>query len=187
MTGAAPAAGPASPDTGGSPGFWDFSLEVYADPATARACLDLQNRFDLDVNLLLFCLFAGRHGRRLSVDDLQRLDEAVLAWRTQVVHPLRAARTWLKSAPASVATESLRRQVLDAELAAEHQQQLLIEQRLPVAPGKADAAACTANLRHYAAALGRPPGGPLDSALSALCTLATDAAARRRTPGPTAG
>ena len=187
MTGPAPIAGPESSGAEERPGFWDFSLAVYADPATAAACLDLQNRFDLDVNLLLFCLFAGCNGRKLSVDDLSRLDETVRPWRVQVIHPLRAARRWIKSADASAATEAVRRQVLDTELAAEHHQQRLMERALPIAPGRLDDEACAANLRNYAAALGRQPGGPLDAALAKLCRQSIEAARRQRAPRPSAG
>ena len=159
-------------------GFWDFSLKVYADADTARACLDLQNRFDFDVNLLLFCLYAGSHGRRLSTDDLRQLDETVRPWRSQVVHPLRAVRAWIKSAASGSAADAVRRQVLAAELAAEHHQQVLMERALPIAPGGMDREASAANLCGYATALGRPPGGPLQAALATLHTLASDALER---------
>ena len=78
MTDALPARGP---EDGGS--GRDYSLKVYADPATARTCLELQNQFGLDVNLLLFCLYAGHHGHALSTDDLRRLDQQVHAWRAR--------------------------------------------------------------------------------------------------------
>lgn len=187
MTGPAPIAGPESSGAEERPGFWDFSLAVYADPATAAACLELQNRFDLDVNLLLFCVFAGCNGRRLSVDELSRLDAAVHPWRTQVIHPLRAARRWIKSADAGAEAEAVRRQVLNTELAAERHQQVGMEQMLPIAPGPIDLAACTANLLSYTAALGRQPEADLHGALTTLCTLSTETAQRRRGARSAAG
>ena len=39
--------------------FWDFSLEIYAKPGVAQACLALQDECGADVNLLLFCCWAG--------------------------------------------------------------------------------------------------------------------------------
>jgi uncharacterized protein (TIGR02444 family) len=35
--------------------FWDFSLKVYAAAGVADECILLQDRFGIDVNLLLFC------------------------------------------------------------------------------------------------------------------------------------
>ncbi|MGE4220898.1 MAG: TIGR02444 family protein, partial [Alphaproteobacteria bacterium] len=35
--------------------LWPFSLSVYARPGVAEACLALQARRGLDVNLLLWC------------------------------------------------------------------------------------------------------------------------------------
>ena len=44
--------------------FWRFSLRIY--PAVADTCLELQDRFGVDVNVLLFLLFAARNGQRYS-------------------------------------------------------------------------------------------------------------------------
>ncbi|HEY9550471.1 MAG TPA: TIGR02444 family protein, partial [Kiloniellaceae bacterium] len=46
--------------------FWQFSGAVYARRGVAEACLALQQRHGLDVNLLLFCAWAGSNGRRLD-------------------------------------------------------------------------------------------------------------------------
>lgn len=169
MTDALPARGP---EDGGSD-FWDYSLKVYADPATARTCLELQNQFGLDVNLLLFCLYAGHHGHALSTDDLRRLDQQVHAWRAQVVQPLRRVRSWLKSTATDAAAEALRRQVLQTELAAEHHQQRWMEHALPIAPGPRDQKLAAANLAHYVDTLERQPDAALQAALSTLCRLST--------------
>jgi len=34
--------------------FWDFSLRLHERPGVPRACLGLQRRYGLDVNLLFF-------------------------------------------------------------------------------------------------------------------------------------
>ena len=52
--------------------FWDFSLEAYARPGVAPACLDLQERHGADVNLLLFACWLSASGRGA-------LDAALLA------------------------------------------------------------------------------------------------------------
>ncbi|MEE9209867.1 MAG: TIGR02444 family protein, partial [Kiloniellales bacterium] len=61
--------------------FWDFSLAVWGREAVAPACLALQERHGLDVNLLLFCGWAGRRGRALAAADIERLIEAARPWR----------------------------------------------------------------------------------------------------------
>ena len=50
--------------------FWAFSLKAFAKPPVAQACLDLQDRLGVDVNVLLFLLWCARRGRRLSMRDV---------------------------------------------------------------------------------------------------------------------
>jgi hypothetical protein len=44
--------------------FKRFALELYRRPGVADACLALQNRHDLDVNVVLFAAFTGAAQRR---------------------------------------------------------------------------------------------------------------------------
>ena len=57
--------------------FWAFSLEVYGRPGVAPACLALQDRHGLDVNLLLFCCWAASQGVTLDQRTLAAAEEAV--------------------------------------------------------------------------------------------------------------
>ncbi|MFQ5776287.1 MAG: TIGR02444 family protein [Kiloniellaceae bacterium] len=139
--------------------FWRFSLAVYARDGVAPACLALQERRDLDVNLLLFCCWAGTCGRALSAAEVARLIESVRPWREGAVRPLRAVRRWLKAqaaAPRDVA-EPLRERVKAAELDAEAIEQWLLAEALPVAERPGAAQAVAANMGAYFAALGRAP------------------------------
>src|SRR5216683_2585181 len=90
-----------APSTSGSP-FWRFSLQFYRLPGVAAACIKLQEEAGVDVNLLLFLLWHGALGRRLSVAEVERLAQKIAAWRDLAVVPLRAIRRALKSAPALV-------------------------------------------------------------------------------------
>jgi TIGR02444 family protein len=113
--------------------FWDFSLTVYARPGVPAACLDLQDRRGLDVNVLLFAAWAGMAcGVRLSAEELARVDSAVEPWRGEVVRPLRAVRRRVKGEDAA-----LYEQLKAAELAAERIQQdrLFAVSGLTPAPG----------------------------------------------------
>jgi uncharacterized protein (TIGR02444 family) len=151
---------------GGSPHpFWNFSLEVYSGEAVARSCIELQDRHGLDVNVLLFCCWIGASGRgRLQADELKRLSVKVGSWQRDIVMPLRAARRRLAAgenlpiAPEEAAS-ALRRRIADAEIEAEHVEQLLLAETY-AAPGNRDRppkerlAACLANLGLYSAQLG---------------------------------
>ena len=102
---------------------WAFALAIYAKPGVSDACLKLQNEAGVDVMLLLMATFAAvRHRILLTPDEIRALDEACRPWRVQIVWPLRAIRTGLKTGPQpapSEATEPFRSQVKALELAAE--------------------------------------------------------------------
>src|SRR5216684_334547 len=81
--------------------FWQFAGMLYARPAVGEACLLLQDRDGLDVNLVLLCLWAGSSRNiRLTPGDFARLEGAVACWNATVLTPLRAARRALKAGPA---------------------------------------------------------------------------------------
>lgn len=107
--------------------FWDFSLAVYARDGVAPACLSLQDRLGVDVNILLYCCWIGsQHGTVLDADMVSRLVSKVSDWKTHVVEPLRGVRRALKpgfEGPPSEGQETLRSSVKQAELQAERLEQ----------------------------------------------------------------
>lgn len=110
--------------------FWAFSLLIYAKPGVAEACLELQDEFDADVNLLLFMLWLGYQGRRLSAQEIEAIVDLVKPWQEGVVRPLRLARRALKSADHDWQSEEavlLRQRVKADELSAERVQQHVLE------------------------------------------------------------
>jgi uncharacterized protein (TIGR02444 family) len=122
-------------------GLWDFSLAVYDRPGVAAACLALQDRHGLDVNLLLFCCWASSMERALDPATLAAAEAAVSTWRNQVVRPMRALRRRLKREvegfPAGE-VEALRGRLLEAELEAERLEQGRIEGFLPAPAATAE-------------------------------------------------
>lgn len=108
--------------------FWRFSLNVYAAPGVEAECLALQATHDIDVNLLLFCAWAGAEERwRLAPADLDRLSEAVRAWQETVVKPLRSARRSLKTLGSEKpAAYDLRKRIAADELEAERIEQAIL-------------------------------------------------------------
>jgi uncharacterized protein (TIGR02444 family) len=141
--------------------FWNFSLEVYGGEGVARACLDLQDRRAVDVNVLLFCCWLGASGRgRIDKSDLSALVSRIRAWQEEVIRPLRGARRKLASGEGLPLTPEepsamLRRRLADAEIEAEHIEQLMLAERY-VHPGNRDRppkerlTAALANLGCYA-------------------------------------
>jgi uncharacterized protein (TIGR02444 family) len=110
--------------------FWDYSIAIYGKPRVADACLFLQDRYGLDVNLLLFCLWLGASGRGYL--DEREIDACRMRtgdWRSRVVEPLRDIRRACHDEPLGVPQFLL--QVFDPlirqiELDAEHVAQLVL-------------------------------------------------------------
>ncbi len=160
--------------------FWNFSLEIYAGEGVAEACLDLQARRGCDVNVLLFCCWLGASGRpTLTADRLRAILKVSDVWQAEIVRPLRQVRQLLKDRPWNETLpetiEAARRRVADAELAAEHAEQLkLASLYMPAAdrdrsPEKRLRAAI-GNLGVYAVCLGVAPDAKDRSAVAALMT-----------------
>ncbi len=136
--------------------FWHFSRTVY-DGAQA-CCLDLQDRFGFDVNIVLFCCWSAARGQVLSDAKIEAVLAVTGPWRCNVIEPLRSARRWLKgradprpTGPADpTGSEDLRRRILDLELEGEMAEQALIIAADNAAPnanaGPATATASDASL-----------------------------------------
>ena len=113
--------------------FWDFSIAVYSAEGVQEECLALQDRFGLDVNLVLLCAYLGAvHGVALTEGDVVSARQEVGLWQEQIVRPLRAVRQTLKTialqnADATNAAAQLRTQVKTAELESERIEQMMLE------------------------------------------------------------
>jgi uncharacterized protein (TIGR02444 family) len=103
--------------------FKRFALTLYGSEGVAEACLHLQNRHDLDVNLVLLAAFVGAERRqRFTTSSLEAAQARVDAWHREVVRPLRAVRQRLKTGPAPAPNEitgDLRRRLQQVEIDAE--------------------------------------------------------------------
>lgn len=113
--------------------LWDYALALYATPGVQAACLSLQDRKGVDVNLILFACWLGARGRRLDAGRLTRARDEALAWQTELVRPLRAARRGLKRRlpglpmPIRACLEPIRAELARNELALERGELLLLE------------------------------------------------------------
>ena len=124
---------------------WAFAVDIYARPGVAEACLKLQNEAGVDVMMFLMAAYAAvRHRILLTPPEIRKLEEACRPWREQIVRPIRAIRSKLKSGPLPAPnseTEQFRSQVKSIELAAERLQNHLLADRLPLRPAERDAVA----------------------------------------------
>jgi uncharacterized protein (TIGR02444 family) len=130
--------------------LWTYSLRLYRRPGVAPACIALQDRLGVDVNLLFFCLWTGGSGRRLTPATLRLAAGLARVWTTNVVGPLRGTRRFLKP----LELPKLRGAVARVELAAERVEQDLLYRlapRAPARPPRDPAGLAAANLASYAA------------------------------------
>ena len=105
--------------TGPAGALWDFAVRLYAEPGVGDACLVLQDRFGVDVPLLLWAAWLGEGADAAA---LRAGDRAVGPWRARAVRPLRSLRRHLRHAVAGLDGEaqerwrgSVKRLELDAE------------------------------------------------------------------------
>jgi uncharacterized protein (TIGR02444 family) len=125
----------------GSRAFWDFSLRVYQAPGVEPACLEVQDAHGLDVNLVLFCCWAGSLGIALADQEMDDIVRRTRKWQGKVVQPLRAIRRDMKPmVQGDDHGQSLRNVVKKAELSAEKLQQhelaRAIGRKRPGVPGR---------------------------------------------------
>ncbi|MBL6804352.1 MAG: TIGR02444 family protein [Pseudomonadales bacterium] len=127
--------------------LWDFSLSLYDKPGVPDACLTLQNRHNLDVNLVLFCLWLAAESRCLTKNAMQEVIAHSDTWREKMITPLRALRTEMKGWPSDVSIsdfsrredfEALRGKVKAIELEAEKWQQEMLTSYAEHSAGVAD-------------------------------------------------
>ena len=122
--------------------LWRFSLTVYRGAGVQEECLDVQERFGVDVNLLMLCAYVGAvEGAVLSASDVAEALEASGAWHGNVVKALRQVRRTLKpwgagEGPFASVVEALRVKVKGAELEAEQIEQAMIWTWLRAHAGK---------------------------------------------------
>src|ERR1700731_92611 len=112
--------------------LWRFSLAVYRGAGVQEECLAVQERFGVDVNLLMLCAYLGAvEGAVLSASDVADALDATGAWHANAVKSLRQVRRTLKPWGSgdelfSRVVETLRTKVKGAELEAEQIEQAMM-------------------------------------------------------------
>jgi uncharacterized protein (TIGR02444 family) len=160
--------------------FWDYALELYRRDGVEAACLELQERHSLDVNVVLLCCWLARRGIAADEAALGQIAGAAEVWQEEFVRPLRAVRSRLKATltklqPGSIAARwpelaaALRQRALALEIDGERLEQLLLaELAADLAPTATPGVAlASANLRRY-----RPFAAPDRQPLATLLQAA---------------
>jgi len=114
--------------------LWDFAVWAYEQEGVKKACLALQNRMGVDVNMVMFLLWLADSG--VGHARLAQYMSAALKlsrdWRENFVNPLRGVRNNLKDysennplgAEQKAAFAAVRDRVLACELDMERMQTL---------------------------------------------------------------
>jgi uncharacterized protein (TIGR02444 family) len=141
--------------------FWQFSLSLYGRPGIAEACLRLQDRDGLDVNVVLYCCWAASRGAALDGAAIAFLAACSAEWQARVTGPLRAVRRNLKTGVRPVAlpdSAPLREAVKALELESERLFQNTLWRNValpPETPSDNPASLALASLGRYAGLTGR--------------------------------
>ncbi len=109
--------------------FWKFSKRIYSQTGVSKACLDLQNRFAADVNILLFCKWSAEFGPgRLALGQLRECVDITAQWQLKVVQVLRELRQQKLKQNTPELGDFAQRQLQSLELNAECVEQALLYQ-----------------------------------------------------------
>jgi uncharacterized protein (TIGR02444 family) len=141
--------------------FWTFSLSFYRQGGVSEACLELQDRFGVDVNIVLFLLWTATLGRRLEASETRSLADKVRAWQSEVVVPIRNLRRFLKTPPPLLdegTAELFRTKIKAVELESERLQQeamFALAPSLHYEPADNVVEAARTNLANYQSVIGR--------------------------------
>ena len=110
--------------------LWGFLLAVYARPGVQAACLEVQDRTDADIVLLLVWAWHLRPDRvPLGPEAISAVQSLVFDWRQHTVLPLRRLRVDLRAAGPTMpdaARTRLRERIKALELGAERTQTAMI-------------------------------------------------------------
>ena len=161
---------PGGPQTGNQQyqnDFWQFSLALYGQPGVARECLELQDKFGLNINLLLFCAWLGRRGTAVTRDDLEGASRSISSWHDHVVRPLRGVRRQMKLHHEDVS--ALRANVQRVEIEAEQVEQALLFAHAQKITSRAEPDAVARNVSEYLAMM---PAGASAQGAPALIAAA---------------
>ena len=114
--------------------LWNYATQIWSLPEVESNCLNLQDDFSVDINILMFCLWAGGEKYCFNEDDLQVLLDTVKPWQT-MINPLRDARKMMQhqmiAMPSGMVDQTIGN-MKEMELNAEHMALLALEKALSI-------------------------------------------------------
>ena len=152
--------------------FWNYSKKIY-EPSRATF-LFLQDRFELDVNLLLLCFWLGKYRWVLTDREFLVLIENVMPFRDHLIGPLRQARRFAKKNDDIPNSENLTTKILLIELEAERLEQVTLIEALSKFYNKhtddvfSEAELTVLNMKSYLKAASLPMNKEIESAFEIL-------------------
>lgn len=135
--------------------FWRYSLKLYSKNLVKNICLELQNHYNLNVNMILFCCWHATTGRGvLDKAVLQKLLSSIQPWHQGITEELRNLRYLLSNLTDYTWAAECRKEILGHELTAEHIEQLLMTHVytgyiIKHRPNQQKVIDCSTSLHHY--------------------------------------
>jgi uncharacterized protein (TIGR02444 family) len=135
--------------------IWDFVLGYYRQPGVSEAAIALQDSAGIDVNMVLFLMWAAAQRQSFAAAEIRAIGEKTQPWQHKVVVPVRAVRRLLKeNAPLveAAAAQDFRKKVQALEIEGEQLQLTAMAALcadLPMQPASAPADAARANLQAF--------------------------------------
>jgi len=98
--------------------LWEFALHVYAEPAIEQHSLQLQDEYNANVNIILWCCWLEMEGIELSVNWLDDVLITIDSVSLQTVAKLREVRRMLVESGSftKVQALSIKKHIMNAEL-----------------------------------------------------------------------
>lgn len=103
-------------------GLWDFANELYQHQQIKSLCLELQDKFEVDVCLLLTLVWLAAQHKTVDKQSIAELLHIVDDWQQHITLPLRSLRKAIAGFPendncadSDLIYQQLKRVELDAE------------------------------------------------------------------------
>lgn len=101
-----------------SSSLWDFALQVYSTPEVEQQSLQLQDEYNANINIILWCCWLEMEGIQLSVNLLDEVLITIDSVSLQTVAKLRDVRRILLESGAftKVQAQTVKKHIMNAEL-----------------------------------------------------------------------
>jgi len=103
--------------------FWLYSKTHYARPGVSTYCLQCQDIYGGNVNILLFCSWLGYRSIEISIQDLVEACGEIEQWDLSVVQPLRKVRKYIAESEIATSKENTIVSLKKLELTSEKTEQ----------------------------------------------------------------